>query len=132
MRPLASGSAYGLSGFAAGFVFGTLREIVLIPAFGESAGRWIEFIPLVCTIAFLGLWIARRFMISGTTEALACGLAGIAVLLVLESGFALIVLGMPLETYMAGFNILQGALFPYGLIIMALAPLVAVRLRNTA
>ena len=46
------------------------------------------------------------------------------VLVVLESTLALGVLGQPAERYLAGYDILAGALFPYGLTVMALAPVV--------
>jgi hypothetical protein len=50
------------------------------------------------------------------------GLGGVAVLLLIESGFALGLLRQPLDEYLASFDIRQGALFPIGLAAMALAP----------
>lgn len=113
---------YGVLGFGAGFVFGTLREVVLIPAFGRAAGHWLEFIPLIAVIVLIAVMVMRRYRADTAGHALMLGLAGTLVLLVLESSFALLILGVPLQTYLAGFDITRGALFPFGLAIMTLAP----------
>ncbi len=120
------GAVYGVLAFVAGFVFGALREMLLIPLLGETAGRWAEFVPLVVVIIFLGWQVAKRSGISRPLQALALGATGVVVLLVLESGFALIVLGMPLKDYLAGFDVTSGELFPFGLLIMLLTPWAAV------
>lgn len=120
------GVGYGILGFAAGFVFGAIREVLLIPAFGDVAGRWIEFLPLVVVIFLLGRSLTIRIGITSPLKAILFGATGVATLLILESGFALLVLGMPPAEYMAGFDVTQGALFPFGLLIMLLAPLMTV------
>jgi len=56
-------------------------------------------------------------------RALGLGILAVVVLLILESTLALVFLGMPLEKYLAGFNLLEGNLFPLGLLIMALTPM---------
>lgn len=116
--------AYGLGGFALGFVFGALRELVLIPQLGLTGGRWAEFPLVTLSIAALGVWIGRR----ARPPALAIGLLGVAVLVVAESFLAVVVLRQPIEAYAAQYNVLRGALFPYGLAVMGLAPLLGRRL----
>ncbi len=110
--------AYGLGGFTLGFLFGALRELVLIPRFGSAPGHLIEFPMVTVCIAALGVWIGRR----STGPAGLIGLGGVGVLLALESVLALAVLGQSPAEYLAGFDITAGALFPYGLALMAIAP----------
>jgi hypothetical protein len=123
-RLIRLGLLYGALGFAAGFVFGLLRELVLIPNFGERFGHQIEFPLVTASVAIIGSWMARRF--GGSESAawlLGLGVAGTATLLAVESTFALAILRQPLETYLRSYDPTTGSLFPLGLAIMALAPL---------
>lgn len=112
---------YGTVAFLIGFVFGALRQFVLIPAFGETAGHWIEFPFVTGCICLLGWWIARKW----TAPALLIGVLGTLILLAIEMVFAIGIMGMPVSAYFAQFDILAGALFPWGLFLMALAPLLS-------
>lgn len=115
---------YGACGFAAGFMFGTLRELVLIPWLGDRAGHWAEFPLVTAIIAAIGFGIGRRT----DQPALGIGLGGAVVLIVLESTLAMGVFQTSLQGYLAQYDVTRGALFPFGLLVMALAPLAA-RLR---
>lgn len=117
-----AGLLYGLLGFAAGFIFGTLREVVLIPLFGLSLGHWLEFIPLVAVIIWIGIWITNKWALVEYGEALRAGILGVAVLLVFESILAIFIFGLSIAQYLASFNVLDGELFPIGLLIMAAVP----------
>lgn len=111
---------YGLIAFGIGFVFGALREFVLIPLLGQAGGHWAEF-PLVtgaiCTVGYrLGRGMGWR------PDTWLVGVGGVAVLLAIEAAFALRVIGQPVDMFLAGFDIRKGALFPFGLAAMATAP----------
>lgn len=110
--------AYGLGGFALGFLFGAARELLLTPAFGPATAHVIEFPLVTGAIVAFGLWTGRR----ASPPALWIGLGGAALLVALESTMALAVIGMPLKAYLASFDITRGALFPFGLALMAIAP----------
>lgn len=113
------GAAYGALGFAAGFLFGALRELVLIPGMGERTGRLAEF-PMVTLVACaIGLWIGAH----AKAPALGIGLIGVAVLIAFESTLALTFAGLSLADYLAHYDVTRGSLFPIGLALMALAPL---------
>lgn len=113
---------YGTLTFAAGFVFGVLRELALIPLLGRDAGRWIEFLIMIAA-TFATARIALRQIRTATGGAmLALGLGGTAFLLLLESTFALYVMRVALKTYLASFNVLDGELFAWGLAFMIAAP----------
>lgn len=117
--------AYGAAAFLIGFLFGILRELVLIPAFGDRAGHLIEFPLVTGSVAMLGLWAGRR----ASPPGILIGLGGVAVLVLLESSLALAVMGQTLSEYLAHYDITDGALFPFGLAIMALAPILGKRSR---
>lgn len=117
--------AFGAAAFSAGFLFGMLRELVLIPAFGEREGHLIEFPLVTGSVAMLGLWAGRR----ASPPGFLIGFGGMAVLVLLESSLALAIMGQTLSEYLAHYDITEGALFPYGLAIMALAPILGKRSR---
>ena len=117
-------AAYGSLGFAAGFLFGALRQLVLIPAFGERTGHLIEF-PMVTLAVFgIGVWVGTK----STAPALAIGLLGVTLLIAFESTMSLGFAGLSLSDYLAGYDMTRGALFPFGLAVMAMAPLAGRRL----
>ncbi len=114
---------YGTLAFATGFVFGAIREISFIPLLGKSAGKWAEFIPLVGALFFVASYALRQLKSPDRPALLITGIGGVMVMLVFESVFALYVMQVPLALYLESFNVLKGELFPWGLAIMALAPL---------
>ncbi len=116
---LLSGLAFGSLSFAAGFAFGALRELVLIPALGERIGHLAEFPMVTLAACAIGVWIGPR----STAPALAVGLLGVAVLIAFESTMALGFMRVSLADYLAGYDLTRGALFPIGLALMALSPL---------
>jgi hypothetical protein len=123
---LAWSALYGALGFAVGFAFGVLRQLVLIPAFGDRMGHLAEF-PMV-TLA--GCVIGIRIGGKSTAPALALGVFGVAVLIAFESTMALGFMRLSLADYLAGYDLTRGALFPVGLALMALAPALGRRFRR--
>ena len=131
MRPVAAGLSYGLGAFGIGFLFGVLREFVLIPQLGERAGHLAEF-PLVtaCVVA-LGVWLGLRLAAPRSRmRLLATGLLGIVLLVLVESSFAIGVLGLRWADHLAAYDLTQGALFPLGLALMAVAPVLSRLIRR--
>jgi hypothetical protein len=125
-RLIGWGAAYGALGFAAGFAFGALRQLVLIPAFGDRTGHLVEFPMVTLAACAIGVWVGAR----STPPALAIGVLGVAVLIAFESTMALGFMRVPLADYLAGFDLTRGALFPIGLALMAAAPLLGRRLKR--
>lgn len=113
------GAAYGALGFAAGFVFGALRELVLIPGMGERTGRLVEFPMVTLAACAIGLWIGMRTK----AHALGIGLIGVAVLIAFESTLALGFAGLSLADYLAHYDVTRGSLLSHRPALMALAPL---------
>ena len=114
---------YAALAFTAGFVFGVLRELVLVPVFGPRFGPLIEFPIISAVVVIIGIVMGRRFGSDMTIIALfVSGCLATLCLVAVESAFALLVIGQPLPVYLESYNVLQGALFPFGLALMALAP----------
>lgn len=115
---------YGIAAFTIGFVFGVARELALVPLAGRRMAQWIEF-PFVTIAVCIAAWRIVLWRAQWSAQALVLwGLSGAMVLILLESAFALYVVGLPLTDYLAGYNISQGALFPFGVAIMIAAPFV--------
>jgi hypothetical protein len=110
--------------FLIGFLFGALREWVLVPAFAARIGAGIEFPLATLAVIALGAWLAWR---RGVTIAMAAlfGLLGTVLLVLFESAFAMGVLRESRSAYLAAYDLTGGALFPVGLVLMALTPAVA-------
>ena len=120
-----AGTIYGVFCFTAGFVSGAIREFILIPAIGTTTGHLIEFPLILVAIGVIARLLVRRsFAGSAMSHWLALGVIGVTVLVVIESTFALAIMGVPLATYLAGYDVTEGALFPLGLLWMAVAPMV--------
>ena len=119
-RTLLWALAYGTLGFAAGFAFGALRELVLIPAFGDRTGHLLEFPMVTLAACAIGVWIGRRT--SG--PAFVIGILGVLVPIAFESTMALGFMRVSLAEYLAGYDLTRGALFPVGLALMAFAPVI--------
>ncbi len=118
---------YGGMTFLAGFALGVLRELVFLPMAGRRYAHWLEFPLMLVATAFIAHRAAGGLKNHARRQLLALGIAATIVLLLIESVFALYVLKVPLEKYLAGFDIRNGALFPLGLVFMAIAPWVAHR-----
>jgi fermentation-respiration switch protein FrsA (DUF1100 family) len=116
------GIAYGLLCFAAGFAFGALREVLLVPALGRELGYWVEFPLVTMAVIAIAYWLVHRSPDCPAIPWLVAGALGVATLLVLESGLALLVLGVPVQAYLETFDVTRGALFPIGLGVMLVAP----------
>ncbi len=130
VRVAVHGASYGVLCFAAGFIFGAIRELILIPTFGNRMGHLIEFPAMLVAVGLIAhLCVRRNFAGSSMWARLALGMIGMIVLVGIESTFAMIIMGMPLATYLAGYDVTNGALFPFGLLWVVGAPVVLGRRR---
>jgi hypothetical protein len=119
---------YGTLSFATGFAFGILRELVLIPWLGRGTGKSLEFAIMLAITFGLARFATYKIRKPTSGQLIALGIGGMIILLALEAMFTLYVVQLPLEKYLASFNVLKGELFPWGLLAMAIAPLFIRRL----
>lgn len=100
MRTLFIGTVYVVAVFAAGFVLGVLRTLVLVPLLGELAAVLVE-LPVILTIAWLVCTrILRRWPLSPPA---AVGMGAIAFLLLMaaEVGLSTLLAGRSLAEHLA-------------------------------
>lgn len=121
---LRAGVAYGAALFAAGFVLGVARVLLVAPALGPVAAVVLE-LPVMLALAWgLAGVLARRFAVPGQgADRLAMGLVGFAVLMVCEVGLGLWGFGRSWAEVRAGFGSPEGALGLAGQALVAAMPL---------
>lgn len=111
-------------------VHGVLRTMLLAPLVGDFHARQISVFTgslLILTVAYLFVWWIR----AGTTGALvAVGLFWLALTLLFELGLGRIALGLSWERIASDYDIRRGGLLPLGLIVLALSPLIAAKVRG--
>lgn len=124
-RILRAGLACWAMVFAAGFVLGTLRVLLVVPAIGELAAVLLE-LPLMLVIGwFAARAVTRRWRIGRAGEALACGMIAFAVLMATEALLAIALFDRTLAAWLADMGRAPGALGLAGQVAFAFMPLLA-------
>ncbi len=126
MRPLFTGAAYVVAVFAAGFVLGVLRTLVLVPLLGELAAVLME-LPVILSIAWLVCTrILRRWPLLPPG---ALGMGGIAFLLLMgaEAGLSTLLAGRSLAEHLALYAQLPHLMGLVGQLAFALFPWIQAR-----
>lgn len=123
------GVAVWLAIMALETLHGVLREVFLVPRVGtEMAGRfgWPLGLAIVVATALVTIrWIGLR----GRAAHLRLGLVWATLTLFFETCIGLL-RGLDVADIVAAFNPTTGGLMFYGLVVMALAPAIADRLRH--
>jgi hypothetical protein len=111
-----AGLAYFALVFAAGFVLGPIRVLVLTPRLGELGAVLVEAPLMALAIVLAASWLARRGVTpSGIPARWGMGAVALACLFTAEIGTALALRGLSPSDY--GARLLE----PPGLVFLALA-----------
>lgn len=114
---------------SAEFVHGLWRMKVLALWLGDFPARQVCVFTgsmLILLITYVCIpWIPA----TKTRTLLAVGLAWLALTLVFEVCFGLFVLHRPWDDFPSDFDMLHGGMFPIGLAVLTLSPLIAARWR---
>jgi hypothetical protein len=111
---------------------GALRQGVLIPAFGEGAGRALSSVTLSSVILASAYLFLRWSDIEWTSADLwLMGLIWLALTVLFEFGFGHFVMGNSWDTLLADYNLLEGRIWVLVLITTAVAPYLMGRLAGT-
>jgi len=110
---------------------GIARGMFLVPYVGEFRSNQIgvfsgSIIILVIPLAFVR-WIGA----SRTTDLLMVGVLWLVLTLAFEVLFGRFVGGASWERLAADYNVLEGGLLPFGMLVLLLAPLIAGKWRGT-
>jgi hypothetical protein len=128
MRALKAGAIYFGLAFAAGFLLGTLRVLLVAPILGARIGELAEM-PIMLLVVYLAArWVTRRFSLPYVAaQRLAIGLIGLALLLVFEFTLVLRLRGMTFDDYLAGFDPVAGTAYWIAQGLFAAMPLLVNR-----
>jgi hypothetical protein len=108
MTLIRAGIAYFAAVFAAGFVLGVFRVLVLLPRIGEMTAVLLE-IPVMLTIA----WIVCRKVITRfavpqkLADRLSMGLLALVLTLIAEAGISLFLAGRSFPEHLALYRLPQ-------------------------
>lgn len=110
---------------------GAIRIFWLVPSLGDSRAQQIAFMTgavLVLTVATLFI---RWLQASRVSQLLSVGMLWMVLTLAFEIALGRLVFGYSWEQIAAKFNVLNGELMPFELVLLVLAPLIAARIRDT-
>jgi hypothetical protein len=109
---------------------GTLREAILIPALGKAPAFFVSGILLsllILAATYLSLpWLGSL----QATEYIAIGLAWLFLTLAFEFTFGRLIQGKPWSQILDAYTFKDGDIWPVVLIVTAIAPYIAARLRD--
>ena len=105
------GFAYVCIVFAIGFALGTLRVLLVVPAFGNTVAVVAEAPLMLAASWVVSRWCTRRFGVRGDVATrVAMGAVAFSALMFIEFGFAVVLYGDTLVRYLAKFATLPGAI----------------------
>ena len=128
MRILKSGLLYFALVFGAGFVFGIVRTLWVVPRFGARNAELLET-PFMLAVIFLAArWMGRhRRLPSAPMARLGVGLVALGLLLAAELAVVLRLRGLTISGYIATRDPVAGMVYLLALGVFALAPLLVAR-----
>jgi hypothetical protein len=110
---------------------GAVRIFWLVPSLGDSRAQQIAFVTgsvLVLTVATL---FSRWLQASQVSQLLSVGMLWMVLTLAFEISLGRVIFGYSWEQIAVKFNVLNGGLMPFELVLLTLAPLIAAKIRGT-
>jgi hypothetical protein len=109
---------------------GALRDLVLAPVLGNTLGRAVSSLTLALLILGLTLLLVSRLGSNTRVEYLVVGAFWLALTLLFEMSFFVLVMGHPMDTLLQDYDIFRGRLWPIVLAATFFAPLLAGKMRK--
>ena len=110
--------------FGAGFVFGVVRTLWVVPLVGVMWAELLEAPLMLAVIVVAARSVVRRFELATRPVALSVGIAALALLLCAELSLVLGLRDMSLGEYFASRDPISGTVYLLMLIAFALMPLI--------
>jgi len=111
-------------------VHGILRGLFFVPVFGDFTSRQIGVFTgslIIFAIAYFTVrWIGAKRM----WQLISVGLMWMVFTVIFEISFGIFVMHFSHERILSDFNILRGGFLSLGIIFMAIAPLMAAKIRK--
>jgi hypothetical protein len=109
--------------FAAGFLLGTLRVLVLVPAVGETQAVLVETPVILALSWFVSASLVIRCRVAAKIgPRLVMGAAAFTLLMLAEAGLSILAFGRSLAEHLASFGTSAGTIGLLGQIAYALFP----------
>ena len=109
---------------------GILRGIFLVPHVGEFRSNQIGVFTGSIIILVIALAFVRWIGASRTSDLLLVGLLWLVLTLAFEVAFGRFVVGASWERLAADYNVPEGGLLPFGMLVLLLSPLIAGKVRG--
>ena len=109
---------------------GIARGIFLVPHLGEFRSNQIGVFTGSIIILAIALAFVRWIGAHRTTDLLLVGLLWLGLTLAFEILFGRLVVGASWERLAADYNVLEGGLLPFGMLVLMLSPLIAGTVRG--
>ena len=116
------GAVYFLLVFAAGFVLGIVRVLLLVPQFGERLAELYEAPLMLIVIILSARFVTRRYPATRRTRYLFSGAVALCILLIAEFSVVLGLRGLTIDAYFATRDPVAGAVYVLLLSIFAVMP----------
>lgn len=111
---------------------GTLRIFWLVPLLGDGWAHQVSFITGAMLVIIAATLFIRWLNPVGTAQLIQIGGLWLFLTLLFEIGLGRWVLGYSWAQIGADYNVRQGGLMPFGLLLLILAPFLATKLRGLA
>ena len=116
---------------AAEILHGIARGIFLVPHVGEFRSNQIGVFTGSVIILAIAVVFVRWIGATRPAQLLMVGFLWLALTLAFEILFGRFVMGLPWERLASDYNVLEGGLLPFGMLVLLLSPLIAGKLRRT-
>jgi hypothetical protein len=109
---------------------GIARGIFLVPRVGEFRSNQIGVFTGSVIILMIAWVFVRWIGVSRPAQLLMVGLVWLSLTLAFEILFGLFVMGASWQRLAADYNVLEGGLLPFGMLVLLLSPLIADKVRG--
>lgn len=122
LRVLRAAAGYFGVSFGTGFVFGTVRILVAVPALGERTAELIEMPMMLGVVWLAARWTVARAGLEGRGLRLAIGVLAVAMLLLAEVALVQAMGEMTPRQWLLERDPVLTAAFGASMLVMAVAP----------
>lgn len=112
------------------FCHGALRTIFLSPLLGDPLARQLSVITGTALFVLLAYLFIPWIHAEGGGALVAVGFLWLILTVAFDLSFGHYIFKMTWEAVLAEFNPLEGKLYPLGLVVLTLSPIIATRLRE--
>jgi hypothetical protein len=109
---------------------GTVRNLWLVPSLGDFWAHQISFFTGSILVLAIATIFVKWLHATRISQLLNIGVLWLVLTLTFEICLGRFILGYSWERIAADYNLLQGGLMPFGLLLLTLAPLIAAKIRG--